>query len=193
MHASAAAPVPALHPPLPPAVVWLTGLSAAGKSSLARYLEQRLAASQAVCVLDGDVLRQSLSRDLGFSPADRSEAVRRAAVLARQRVEQGELVLVAMISPLRAQREAARQLLLPHAFHEVFVDVPLSVAEGRDPKGLYARARRGELRDFTGIDSPYEAPLAPALRLPSGELGLVECGERLLGWLRGEAGLAVVV
>lgn len=145
-----------------PGVVYLTGLSGAGKSTLARLLQQRLQAQGIGCyVLDGDELRTGLCAGLGFSDADRIENMRRVAEVARLMVDAGLVVITALISPFRAAREAARARFAPGAFFEVFVDAPLAVCEARDPKGLYRRARRGEIPGFTGIDSPYEPPLAP--------------------------------
>lgn len=142
-----------------PCVVWMTGLSGAGKSTLANLLEARLAAEgRHTYLLDGDNLRHRLSRDLGFSEHDRSENIRRAAEVARLMVDAGLIVIVALISPLRADRQLARETLGSEVFLEVFVDVPLQVAETRDPKGLYKKARAGQIKHFTGIDSPYEAP-----------------------------------
>lgn len=148
------------------AVVWLTGLSGAGKSTLAKLLEQRLhAAGKRSYLLDGDNIRQGLSKDLGFSAADRVENIRRVAEVSRLLVDAGLIVIAAFISPFRADRRMARALMGEGEFIEVHVDTPLDVAESRDTKGLYKQARRGELRDFTGIDSPYEAPEAPELRV----------------------------
>jgi len=143
-----------------PGIVYLTGLSGAGKSTLARLLEQRLHAQGIrTYVLDGDELRTGLCAGLGFSDADRIENMRRVAEVARLMVDAGLVVITALISPFRAAREAARARFAPGEFFEVFVDAPLSVCEARDPKGLYRRARRGEIPGFTGIDSPYEPPL----------------------------------
>lgn len=151
-----------------PTVVWFTGLSGAGKTTVS----QRVAAlmreqSLPVVTLDGDELRAGPCRDLGFTPEDRAENVRRVAVLAREQSQFGQLVLVALISPLQADRDRARQIIEASGadFIEIFVDAPLSVTEARDPKGLYKRARRGELTHFTGIDAPYEAPVDPALAI----------------------------
>ena len=147
-------------------VVWLTGLSGAGKSTIANLLERRLhEEGRHTYVLDGDNLRHGLNQDLGFTEADRVENVRRVAEVARLMADAGLIVLVSLISPFRAERRMARERIGPEDFIEVFVDVPLEVAEERDPKGLYARARQGEIRNFTGVDSPYEPPEREDLRI----------------------------
>ncbi len=149
-----------------PRCIWLTGLSGAGKSTIAQSLEQQLRARGLhTCLLDGDLLRLGLSRDLGFTQADRAENIRRTAEVAKLMRDAGLIVLVALISPLRLERQRARELFAQGEFCEVFVDTPLAECERRDPKGLYAKARRGELKNFTGIDSAYEAPLNPELHL----------------------------
>jgi bifunctional enzyme CysN/CysC len=149
-----------------PVLVWFTGLPAAGKSSIANRVERRLSdAGRHSYLLDGDNLRHGLNQDLGFSPADRSENLRRVGEVARLMLDAGLIVLAALVSPSRSDRERIRALLAPGEFIEVFVDTPLALAEARDPKGLYRRARRGELPGFTGIDAPYEAPERPALRI----------------------------
>jgi adenylyl-sulfate kinase len=149
-------------------VIWFTGLSGAGKSTIALVVEDRLRArGLPVHNLDGDALRHGLNRDLGFSDADRAENIRRVGELVRLFNNVGMIVLVAAISPFREGRAAARELAGPGRFVEVHVDTPLAVAEARDVKGLYKRARSGQLPDFTGIDSPYEAPLDPEVRIDS--------------------------
>jgi bifunctional enzyme CysN/CysC len=151
-----------------PCVVWLTGLSAAGKSSIAASLQSALFDRGLHCyLLDGDTVRTGLSRDLGYSDADRQEHIRRVGELARVLVDAGLIVLVALISPFRAERRAARALFEPGEFIEVFVDTPLAVCEQRDPKGLYRKARQGGIPNFTGISSPYETPETPELVLDS--------------------------
>jgi bifunctional enzyme CysN/CysC len=147
-------------------LIWLTGLSGAGKSTIANLLEQRLHASGLhTYVLDGDNLRNGLNRDLGFTEVDRIENIRRAGEVARLLVDAGLIVITAFISPFAAERTAIRDMMPKGTFFEVFIDAPLDVAEQRDPKGLYKKARAGKLRNFTGIDSPYEAPLKPELRI----------------------------
>ena len=154
-----------------PRCIWFTGLSGSGKSTLANLLEKRLhAQGRHTYVLDGDNVRHGLNRDLGFTEADRVENIRRVAEVAKLMVDAGLLVIVSFISPFRAERRTARALFEPGEFIEVFVDTPLEECERRDPKGLYAKARRGELSNFTGIDSPYEPPEDPEVRL--GTLGV---------------------
>jgi len=141
------------------AVVWLTGLSGAGKSTVAVTLERLLhARGVRTYLLDGDNMRHGLSSDLGFTPRDRIENIRRVAEVARLMVDAGLITIAALISPFRNERRLARALFDQGEFIEVFIDTPLAVAEQRDPKGLYAKARLGQIKDFTGIDSPYEAP-----------------------------------
>ncbi len=168
--------------------IWLTGLSGAGKSSLAQVLTTQLAAQGLrYCLLDGDALRRGLNSDLGFSPADRAQSVRRTAHVARLMVDAGVTAVVALISPYRADRAAARALFAPGEFVEVFVDTPLAVCEQRDTKGLYAKARQQRITDMTGIGSDYEAPLQPELRLACGEYPLHVCAAQLAAYL----GLAI--
>jgi len=149
-----------------PAIAWLTGLPGAGKSTIAAAVDRSLiAAGRHSVVLDGDNLRHGLNADLAFTPRDRSENVRRAAEVARLMTETGTVVIVSLISPFRADRALARHLAGDIPFLEVFVDTPVSICARRDPKGLYARASRGEVTAFTGVSAPYEAPEAPDLVL----------------------------
>ena len=168
----------------PGRIVWLTGLSGAGKSTLAMALEQRLFdAGRNVYVLDGDIVRGGLCSDLGFSPDDRVENIRRIGEVARIMADAGLLVIVAFISPFRADRGRVRAGMPPGRFTEVHVSTPLEVCEQRDAKGLYAKARAGELSDFTGISSPYEAPESPEVRLPTEQLSVDECVDRIMAVL----------
>ncbi|MFM5336312.1 adenylyl-sulfate kinase [Aeromonas enteropelogenes] len=149
-----------------PLVIWFTGLSGAGKSTLAGALEQALAAAgKHTYLLDGDNVRHGLCGDLGFDDAARQENIRRVGEVAKLMVDAGLIVLTAFISPFRAERQLVRNLVGEGEFVEVFVDAPLSVCEERDPKGLYKKARAGEIRNFTGIDSAYEAPEQPEIHL----------------------------
>ena len=164
-----------------PRCLWLTGLSGSGKSTIANLVEKRLVAEgRHTFVLDGDNVRHGLNRDLGFTEADRAENIRRVAEVARLMVDAGLIVIVSFISPYRSERDYARGLFEPGDFQEIFVDAPLATCEARDPKGLYARARRGEVRNFTGISSPYEPPEAPDLRLDTGTESPERCVERVL-------------
>jgi bifunctional enzyme CysN/CysC len=168
-------------------VVWFTGLSGAGKSTIANLVEQRLhGEGRHTYLLDGDNVRHGLNRDLGFSEGDRVENIRRVAEVARLMVDAGLIVLVSFISPFRAERRMARELMGPDEFVEVFVDAPLELAEARDPKGLYRKAREGTLRNFTGVDSPYEAPEAPEVRLDVAALSVEAAAEQVLQHLRSQ-------
>ena len=147
-------------------VVWLSGLSGSGKSTLASDVEQILwEKGLNTYILDGDNVRHGLNNDLGFTDADRVENIRRVAEVAKLMVDAGVVVLTAFISPFRSERRMARERFADDEFVEIFVDTPLEVAEARDPKGLYKKARRGEIPNFTGIDSPYEAPENPEIRI----------------------------
>ncbi len=160
--------------------VWLTGLSGAGKTSIALALVQALKAQgRAVALLDGDQLRHSLNRDLGFTPQDRHENIRRTAEVARLMNAAGLTVIAAFISPYRADRAMAADIIGAAHFIEVHVSTPLAECEARDPKGLYAKARAGQIAQFTGVSAPYEAPLSPALSLDTGVLALQESVGRL--------------
>ncbi|OHV27922.1 MULTISPECIES: sulfate adenylyltransferase subunit CysN [Pseudofrankia] len=172
-----------------PAVVWFTGLSGAGKSTIANLVEKRLhELGHHTYLLDGDNVRHGLNKDLGFTEADRVENIRRIAEVARLMADAGLIVLASFISPFRAERQLARDLLDDGEFIEVFVDTPLAVAESRDRKGLYAKARRGELTNFTGIDSPYEAPVNPEIHLDAtGIISASDSAERVVTYLRERA------
>lgn len=148
-----------------PPVIWLTGLSGAGKSTIAKHLKAKLGdLGQAVVILDGDELRHGLCKDLGFSPEDRTENIRRVGEVARLFRDTGTCVVAALISPFAKDRAAVREII-GEGFVEVFVNTPLAICEDRDPKGLYAKVRKGDIKQFTGLSSPYEPPLAPDIHL----------------------------
>ena len=166
-------------------IVWFTGLSGAGKSTVANLVEKKLhAMGHRTYLLDGDNVRHGLNKDLGFTDADRVENIRRIAEVAKLMVDAGLIVLTSFISPFKAERDMARGLVAAGEFFEVHVDVPLTVAEQRDVKGLYKKARRGELKNFTGIDSAYEAPQAPELRLTADRLTADEAADQVIDMLR---------
>ncbi len=165
-------------------VIWLTGLSGAGKSTIANLVEKRLHADgRHTYLLDGDNVRHGLNKDLGFTEEDRVENIRRVAEVARLMVEAGLIVLVSFISPFRAERRMARDLMEPGEFIEVHVDTPLKVAEDRDVKGLYKKARAGQLKNFTGIDSPYEAPDNAEIVIDTTRLSPEAAAEEIVAWL----------
>ncbi len=169
-----------------PRVVWFTGLSGSGKSTIARIVEQRLHAQGChTYMLDGDNVRHGLNRDLGFTDADRVENIRRIGEVAKLMLDAGLVVLCAFISPFRAERQMVRELLQEGEFIEIFVDAPLAVCVRRDPKGLYAKARKGLIKNFTGFDSPYDPPEAPDLRLDTTAASAEELADRVLRRLLG--------
>ena len=169
-------------------VVWFTGLSGAGKSTIANLVDKKLfAEGRHTYILDGDNVRHGLNRDLGFTDEDRVENIRRVAEVAKLMADAGLIVLVSFISPFRAERRMARELMGPGEFVEVHVDTPLAEAEKRDVKGLYKKARAGELKNFTGIDSPYEAPENPEIRLDTTALTPEEAAETITAWLSKDA------
>jgi bifunctional enzyme CysN/CysC len=168
-----------------PCLLWLTGLSGAGKSTIANLVEKQLhSLGHHTYLLDGDNVRQGLNKDLGFTDADRVENIRRVAEVAALMLDAGLIVLVSFISPFRSERSMARELVAPGEFIEVFVDTPLEVAEERDAKHLYAKARRGEIKNFTGIDSPYEKPENPEIRIETTQLTPEQAAEQVIAELR---------
>ncbi len=177
-----------------PAVLWFTGLSGAGKSTIANLVEKRLhSLGRHTILLDGDNIRHGLNRDLGFTDADRVENIRRVAEVAKLMADSGLIVLVSFISPFRAEREMARAMMAPGEFLEVFIDTPLAEAEKRDVKGLYKKARAGQLKHFTGIDSPYEAPENPEVRIDTTRMDPASAAEFIIETLTalaaGQAGV----
>ncbi len=167
-----------------PCLLWFTGLSGSGKSTLAGATERALFEhGQHTYLMDGDNIRQGLNSDLGFSPADRTENIRRIGEVAKLFVDAGLIMLTAFISPYRDQRQWVRNLLAPGEFIEVFVDSPLAVCEQRDPKGLYEKARRGEITGFTGVDAPYEVPSSPEIIIRSSEHSVERCVNYIMAFL----------
>jgi adenylylsulfate kinase len=162
-------------------VVWLTGLSGAGKTTIARAVEAHLVSrGEPVEVLDGDTIRKKVSPGLGFSKQDRDENVRRVGQMAKLLAQQNKIVVVALISPYRAAREEIRNQMEGIPFIEVYVNAPLDVCESRDPKGLYKRARRGEIASFTGFDDPYEPPLSPEVECLTDVESVETCVKRII-------------
>lgn len=167
-----------------PATVWLTGLSGAGKSTIAFELERQLMArAQLTFVMDGDNIRHGLSRDLGFSPADRSENIRRIAEVAKLFNDAGLIVITSFISPYRQDRQMAREIIGKERFIETHLCTDLSVCEVRDPKGLYKKVREGGIAEFTGISAPYEAPEVPEVRIDTGCMSVEESVAQIIGKL----------
>ncbi len=166
-------------------VIWFTGLSASGKSSLALAVEEELfKADQLTYVLDGDNIRHGLNKNLGFSPEDREENIRRIGEVSKLFTDAGVITITAFISPYRADRDKARKLIGSGRFIEVYVKVPLAVAEERDPKGLYKKARAGEIKDFTGIDAPYEEPENAELVIDTSEHNIEQSKNIVIEYLK---------
>lgn len=166
-------------------VIWFTGLSGSGKSTLAHRVEEKLyELGKATYVLDGDNVRHGLNKNLGFSPEDREENIRRIGEVAKLFADAGLITMTSFISPYKKDRDAARALHEPGNFIEVYVEVPLDVAEERDPKGLYKKARAGEIKGFTGIDAPYEAPEDPEITVDTDKLDLDESAEAVVSFLK---------
>jgi bifunctional enzyme CysN/CysC len=173
-----------------PCVLWFTGLSGAGKSTIANLVEKKfLSLGRHTYLLDGDNVRHGLNKDLGFTDADRVENIRRIAEVARLMVDAGLIVLVSFISPFRDERRMARELLAPEEFFEIYVNTSLEVCEQRDPKGLYQKARSGQLKNFTGIDSVYEPPDNPELILDAGTTPPEVLAEHVVEAIIGAEGL----
>ena len=167
-----------------PRIIWFTGLSGSGKSTVANALERLLfIAGRHTYLLDGDNVRHGLNRDLGFTDADRVENIRRVGEVAKLMLDAGLIVLVSFISPFRAERDMVRRMVGEGEFVEIFVDTPLEVCESRDPKGLYSRARAGEIKNFTGLDSPYEAPENPDIRIDTTSLSPEEAARRIIEFI----------
>lgn len=166
-------------------VLWFTGLSASGKSTIASAVEQILfELGHHTYLLDGDNVRHGLNKDLGFSDADRIENIRRIGEMSKLFADAGLIVLSAFISPFRSDRQMVRDLMPEDEFVEIFMDTPLGVCESRDPKGLYQKARRGEIKNFTGIDSAYEPPEQPEIVLNTAECSIEECAKLVIDYLR---------
>jgi adenylylsulfate kinase len=166
-------------------VIWFTGLSGSGKSTMANALAARLFADEIKnYVLDGDNIRHGLNHDLGFSDADRKENIRRIGEVSKLFVDSAQVVLTAFISPFRVDRQVVRDLLEENEFVEVFVKCPLEECEKRDPKGLYVKARQGVIPEFTGISSPYEEPLNPELVVETSRYSIEECVDQIIAYLR---------
>ncbi|MCI0495672.1 adenylyl-sulfate kinase [candidate division KSB1 bacterium] len=165
-------------------VIWFTGLSASGKSTIAHTVEEKLFdQGHLTYVLDGDNIRHGLNKNLGFSPEDREENIRRIGEVGKLFADAGVIAMTAFISPYRADRDNARKLHEPGKFIEVFVDAPLSVLEDRDPKGLYKKARAGQIPEFTGISAPYEAPENPEIHLDTSKLNVEQCADSVIRYL----------
>ena len=168
-----------------PCIIWFTGLSGSGKSTIAGALEQKLfALGQHTYLLDGDNVRHGLNKDLGFSDSDRVENIRRIGEMSKLFVDAGMIVLSAFISPFRTERRMVRDLVNEMEFVEVYMGTPLSTCEERDPKGLYQKARKGEIKNFTGIDSEYEVPESPEVVLDTSTMSIEDCADAVIEYLK---------
>lgn len=168
-----------------PCVLWFTGLSGSGKTTLSNQLEQALFdRGHRTYALDGDNVRHGLNKDLGFTEHDRQENIRRVAEVAKLMVDAGLIVIATFISPFKADRDMARSIFDPGEFFEIYVDTPIATCEARDPKGLYKKAREGQIKNFTGIDSPYEVPLQPDLTINTHTLSVDQAVQQLLQLLQ---------
>jgi len=173
------------HKQQKPSILWFTGLSGSGKSTIANAVEAKLNQLQYhTYLLDGDNVRMGLNRGLGFSDEDRIENIRRIGEVAKLFVDAGTIVLTAFISPFQEDRDRVRELVEENEFIEIYIDTPLEVCESRDPKGLYQKARKGEIADFTGISSPYEAPQSPELHLKTDKNDIQECTNIIINYLQ---------
>jgi len=168
-----------------PCILWFTGLSGSGKSTIANAVESRLLElNKHTYLLDGDNIRMGLNKGLGFSDEDRIENIRRIGEVSKLFVDAGSIVLTAFISPFQKERDAVRSLVKENEFIEVFIDTPLEVCESRDPKGLYQKARKGEIPNFTGISSPYEAPKQPEIHILNDKISIEDVTEQIIGYLK---------
>ena len=168
-----------------PCILWFTGLSGSGKSTIANAVESKLLElGKHTYLLDGDNIRMGLNKGLGFNDADRIENIRRIGEVAKLFVDAGTIVLTAFISPFQKERDSVRALVGTHEFIEIFIDTPLEVCESRDPKGLYKKARNGEIANFTGISSPYEAPLKPEIHIKNDKISIENVTEQIMGYLK---------
>lgn len=167
-----------------PVILWFTGLSGSGKSTVANAVEKKLFDKNCHSyLLDGDNIRHGLNKDLSFSDIERIENIRRIGEVSKLFVDSGLIVLTAFISPFIGDRQLVRELVDNDEFIEIYIDTPLEVCESRDPKGLYKKARAGEIRNFTGIDSAYEVPVSPEVHVKTAELSIEECAEQVVGYL----------
>jgi len=168
-----------------PCILWFTGLSGSGKSTIASAVEQRLfELGHHTYLLDGDNVRHGLNNDLGFSDSDRVENIRRIGELSKLMIDAGLLVMTAFISPFKVDRKMVRELVKTHEFIEIYMSTPIEECERRDPKGLYEKARKGEIKNFTGVDSDYEAPNSAEITIDGAALNVEECAEQVIEYLK---------